>query len=127
MIEDWIKVRHLLIPAIELMGGTHTEDDIVTGLMIGISNVNAPNALKLWLARSEKAAIVTGFLNYPRLKFLHWWLAGGEMSEILAMERPITEWARSQGCRKASIDGRKGWERVLTEYQPKFSVLHRDL
>lgn len=125
MIEEWVRVRQFLLPALELTGGTHTEDDIVTGLLVGQVDVNAPRAMKLWTA--EKSAIVTEFLHYPRLKFIHFFLVGGDMAEVLAMETPILEWAKAHGCHKKSCAGRKGWERVLKGYDKSFLVMHGNI
>jgi hypothetical protein len=43
----------------------------------------------------------------------HIWLAGGSLPELLEMERGGEHWARAHGCRRMTVDGRKGWERVL--------------
>jgi hypothetical protein len=43
----------------------------------------------------------------------HIWLFGGRLSEMWAMERACSDWARAQGCRRVTIKGRPGWSRVL--------------
>ena len=35
-----------------------------------------------------------------------------KIEELKEMEKPICEWAKSIGCKKSMIMGRKGWSRV---------------
>lgn len=58
----------------------------------------------------------------------HIWLFGGRLSEMWAMERAVSDWARAQGCSRITIKGRKGWERVMAPlgYRAK-TVLVKDL
>lgn len=55
----------------------------------------------------------------------HLWLAGGELRELLEMERTAAEWARSQGFDQMTIRGRAGWGRVLAGYSPKTYLVKR--
>lgn len=42
------------------------------------------------------------------------WLAGGDLSELLAMTPAIERWARDEmGCELALVTGRRGWLRPL--------------
>lgn len=43
----------------------------------------------------------------------HIWLFGGELTEMWAMERAVSDWSRANGLSRVTIKGRKGWERVL--------------
>lgn len=58
----------------------------------------------------------------------HIWLFGGELSEMYAMERAVSDWARANGCGRVTIAGRKGWERVMAPlgYRTK-TLLVKDL
>jgi hypothetical protein len=58
----------------------------------------------------------------------HIWLFGGSLKEMPAMEAACAEWARANGCRRMTIAGRKGWERVMAPlgYRAK-TVLVKDL
>lgn len=47
---------------------------------------------------------------------IHVWLGGGDLTELLEM-RPLVERAGIEwGCKRATIDGRLGWVRVLKPY-----------
>jgi hypothetical protein len=60
--------------------------------------------------------IVTEVVEHPLTKWLHFWIAAGEREELRRMQPIILEWGRDQGCTKASMTGRAGWERLLTPY-----------
>lgn len=65
----------------------------------------------------ERSAIVSEFHIYPRQTRLHFWLAGGDMDELLTVLRPKAEaWAISKGITKFSVAGRKGWVRAMEKY-----------
>lgn len=67
---------------------------------------------QLWIG--ERCAMVTEVTQVegePRK--IHCWLAGGDMADILAITPGVEAWARMMGCKEATIEGRKGWSRVL--------------
>jgi hypothetical protein len=84
-------------------GNTHTVGDVVNALLDG--------AAQLWV--DEGALLVTEVETYPRLMALHFWLAAGELSAVIALSQRAMEWGRSIGCTRASLSGRRGWERAL--------------
>lgn len=119
IFETWIRCRAWLLPAIELTNGTHNEDDVLRELMSG----------KLLLWSGQKSAIVTEFVEYDtkKMKSLNWFLVGGDMDELLTMKPKIEEWAKAQGCKRVTCAGRKGWERVLSDYRFGCVYLYKDL
>lgn len=66
---------------------------------------------QLW--PGETAAVVTQCLIDDTGRGLHVWLAGGDLGGVLALRPGIEAWGRAQGCRCITINGRKGWNRVL--------------
>jgi hypothetical protein len=64
---------------------------------------------QLWPA--EDGAIVTQL--HAETRCVHVWLGGGKLSALLDMRAGIEAWARAQGCALASIDGRRGWDRLF--------------
>lgn len=120
IFEAWSKCREYLLPAIERTNGTHDEDDILRGLILG--------RYKLWPGKNS--AIVTEFIEYDsgKMKSLNWFLVGGDMDELVNSMKPaIEQWAKSQGCKRVSCAGRKGWEKVLTDYEFGALYLYKDL
>lgn len=86
---------------------------------IAIDRETTPEALlaellsgraQLW--PGEAACVVTQCLIGPDGGTIHAWLGGGMLSEMLALRPGIEAWGRSMGCTAATIEGRKGWERL---------------
>ena len=89
--------------ALELSGGEYSVGDVVQEVLRGDA--------QSWA--TEHAWIITRVIDAPRLKTLHFWLASGEMDEVLELSERVMDWARSIGCAKATMHGRLGWVRVL--------------
>lgn len=60
-----------------------------------------------------QSAVVTEIIEYPQFRTLHFFLAGGNRAELEAMYPHIEAWGRSKGCSRATMLGRKGWERTF--------------
>lgn len=119
IFEAWVHCREFLLPAIVRTQGTHDEDDILRGLILG----------KYTLWPGKKSAIVTEFVEYDsgKMKSLHWFLVGGDMDELMTMKPHIEAWGKSKGCKRVSCAGRKGWEKVLTDYSFGAVYLYKDI
>lgn len=65
---------------------------------------------QLW--PSEHACVVTQCILSPEGGSIHAWLGGGILSEMLALRPGIEAWGRVMGATWATIEGRKGWERL---------------
>jgi len=103
--------------AIEMMHGLHDGRTVLDSILDGKAD--------LW--PGEKSAIVTEIITYPLGKCLHFWLAGGDLDELMKMEPGIAEWGKRQGCVASSISGRRGWVRKLDGYREAASVMYRRL
>jgi len=106
--------------ALEYSGGTHGIEDIAEGLKSG--------RFQLWPA--DNSVIVTEIIVYPRLKNLHFFLAGGDLDELRLMQPLVESWGKDMGCTRVSLAGRKGWEKTFLKdrgYTPKWFVLGKDL
>jgi hypothetical protein len=114
------RLRHHVEAALEYSGGTHGIEDIAEGIKTG--------RFQLWPA--DNSVIVTEIIVYPRLKNLHFFLAGGDLDEIQLMQPLVESWGKSMGCTRVSLAGRKGWEKTFLKdrgYKPKWFVLSKDL
>lgn len=64
----------------------------------------------------DRAAILTECVIRPEGRFLHCWLAGGDLHELMALRPGIEAWGRAMGCEIASIEGRRGWDRIFRPF-----------
>lgn len=114
------KCRKYIEDALEYSGGTHTFDDVAAGVLSG--------DFQLW--HKDNSAIVTEIVVYPRLKDLHFFLAGGNLDELQQMTPIIEDWGKSVGCTRVSLAGRKGWQRTFLKdrgYEPQWQILSKEL
>lgn len=92
-----------LAAALERAGNTHGKEDLYQEIERG----NAQ------LFPLPHGAFVTEQRTFPRLRECHFWLAGGDLQELRKVEPLTLQWARSLGCQRARMHGRKGWVRAL--------------
>lgn len=101
---DFERVAPYLQEALGYTGNTHTLDDVRRGIADGL--------LQLWPAPTS--AIVTELITYPTgVKVVNFFLAGGNMAEVKSLYHIVLQWARAEGCTRASFTGRRGWERTF--------------
>lgn len=106
--------------ALEKGDGTHTMGDVVAGIIEG--------DYQLWA--SDRSACVTEIIDYPRRKALCFWLAGGDLDDLMRnIEPDARAWGERQGCDLFlgyAID-RPGWSRALQRYgyAPGWRVFRR--
>ena len=92
----WTRCRSWLAPAIE----DATEGEVLAELDAGRA--------QLWIG--ERAAMLTQLVSAEE-PYLHVWLGGGELEDLLGMAAGVEAWARAQGARAVRINGRRGWTR----------------
>ena len=95
--------RKYIEDALEYTKGTHTLDDIWNGVVRG--------DFQFW--PGDKSAIITEIQIYPQTKVMHIFLAGGDLEELLEMEKSVRAYAQTIGCNSMSISGRRGWLRIF--------------
>lgn len=119
-LEHLVRLRQHVEAALEYSGGTHNFDDIVEMVQ--------ENKLQVWPA--SESIVLTEIIIYPRLKNLHYFLAGGDLIELSRMRPMIESWGKSLGCTRVTLAGRKGWARTFLQdegYRPQWSVMAKDL
>lgn len=100
----WADLRPLAVEALA-RDGDHTIATLEQAVREGRAH--------LWLG--DGAAMVTEFEHYPLTKVIRVWLGVGDMAALLDMQAQVEAWAKTQGCAKAVIFTRPGWERVLRQ------------
>ena len=118
-LEDWTRCAPWIEAALRYSHGTH-------GLMDVLADIEA-NRATLW--PFERSCVVTQIAEYPRLKVLIFWLAGGNMIDLLGHEPGIAAWAALQGCSRIGVEGRKGWQREMMKlgYKPAFHSTYKEI
>jgi hypothetical protein len=119
-LEHLERLRHHVEAALEYSGGTHHFDDVVEMVI--------QNKLQVWPA--TQSVVLTEIIVYPRLKNLHYFLAGGDLDELSRMRPIIESWGKSIGCTRVSLAGRRGWAKTFLKdegYSPQWTVLAKEL
>jgi hypothetical protein len=116
---DWERCRPWIEAALPYAGATHTIEDIEAEIRHG----------RLALLAGERSAMLCEVTNYPRLRALHIFLAGGDLMELKRFNTTMDNAARGLGCSRISIAGRHGWERTLGDlgYRKRWTVLSKEI
>lgn len=119
-MEDFWRLAQHIEAALEYSAGTHTLQDVAQGV--------EENRFQLW--PGVNSAVITEIIVYPRLKNLHFFLAGGDLDELKRMRPHIEAWGKQIGCTRVTLAGRKGWARTFLAdegYAPKWHILSKEL
>lgn len=96
------KVEQILEPALEYDNTYNIED---------VADCISNGTMQLW--PTSNSAVVTQVQNFPRMKVLHIFLAGGNLEELETLTPHIQKFAEDMGCRKITLTGRRGWSRTF--------------
>lgn len=117
---EWDRCKKWIEDALVYAHGTHTIEDVESGIALGI--------FQFWSGKDS--ALVTEIITYPRMRVLNCWLMGGSLENLLSeIEPKIVEWAKHIGCTRIVGTGRKGFERALKShgYEPVWFCLAKEL
>lgn len=116
---EWERCKPWIEAALPYTGGTHAIADIEAEMRRG----------HLALLAGQNSAMLCEVRNYPRMRALHIFLAGGDLMELKSFDPMIDSAARSLGCSRISIAGRHGWERALSDlgYRKRWTVLSKEM
>ena len=119
-MEDFWRLAQYVKAALEYSAGTHTIEDVAQGVEGG--------RFQFW--PGINSAVITEIIVYPRLKNLHYFLAGGDLDELKIMRPYIESWGKQNGCTRVTLAGRKGWARTFLAdegYSQKWHILSKEL
>lgn len=116
VIAKWEPLREQLLEAIECTHGTHTEDDVLAMILAG----------KLTLWSNGNAIMVTEFSDYPRMRVVNVFICAGDYDKMWEVEKMVIDDAKTNGCKRITGAGRKGWTKVLPGYEPGGYFMHKD-
>lgn len=107
---DISQFRGYIESALEYADGSHSFENI--------RDLVAEGRLQLWTG--PNSVVVTEIVEYPNYRVLVFFLAGGgpnSLPELETMYPAIEAWGRAQGCDRAVLTGRRGWERTFIARQ----------
>ena len=110
------RCRKWIVDALRYAHNSHTYEQVIDIVKRGDA--------QLWALKDS--AIVTEIIDYPQRRTLRFWLAGGNLKTLLEVEPKIRKWSILYRCRAVEIIGRKGWEKVLKDYEPTAIVLVKE-
>lgn len=114
---DWNKAKGYLSDALEYGDGLSDINDV--------RDLLAKQKADLWVG--EKSAIVTQVVETHKAKVLFYYLAGGNLEEIIGMTEHIENLAKDMGCSKVLINGRAGWGKALSGYKERTRIFEKEL
>ena len=101
----WHRLKHYIEDALASGDWVMDIDDVLADI--------AKGQMQWW--PGEDCAAVTQIVNYPKSKALRLVLGGGNLEQLLEIEKTLVIWAISKGCDRAEIAGRIGWGRVFRD------------
>jgi len=118
-MDQWDFARPYLESALEYNPGTHTIEDVRDAIL----------RQQMLLICGKKCAMVYEVIAYPRLKILHGFLCGGDLTELKSFDPYLVELAKALGCERISIAGRQGWVRALKDlnYKTAYTVVGKEV
>jgi hypothetical protein len=123
-IEDLEFIWSQVKPQIEkALDGSYSSYDILEYIK--------QNRMQLWISWNDgiEASFVTEVCDYPQLRVMRWVLAGGSNMEswLDLVTSKVEDWARRNNCQRLEIVGRKGWTKVLRDYEPQAVYFVKEL
>ena len=110
----WDELKHTLEPALD---GSYTLEDVWHEIKAGRA--------AFW--PFPNSAVVTQVCEFPQRRVLRIWLAGGRLDELERAFGFMDELADELGCQAIEIDGRKGWGKVLKDFEAKRVVYTKEV
>jgi hypothetical protein len=121
MREEFERFEERIAETLEYAGNTHTTEDIWREIEAG--------DVQMW--PGSTSIILTHIIQSPQRRDLHFFVAAGEMEELMRTYPIVLAWGKEMGCSRATFTGRKGWERsplVRTDgWKPTLVHFEREL
>ncbi len=119
----WETIEEYIQGAIDHSQGEATLADYYEHLSTG--------DMQLWLAVDKSnilACMVTQIAPYPSKRVLRIIAIGGvEMERWIQFLPDVEHWALNMGCTSLEVWGRKGWLKILRDWECSYHILTKDL
>ncbi|MDC6464982.1 hypothetical protein PQZ39_00970 [bacterium] len=117
VVEHWRTIESAIASALKSSVGESTTYDYLTWLQ-------DPEHYQCWAVQDEEKIVnisITKINTYATHKSLHLitttGINGGRWDTYKEAHHTIEDYARSRGCRRIEMYGRKGWSRVLNKLE----------
>ena len=117
VVEHWRTIESAIASALKSSVGESTTYDYLTWLQ-------DPEHYQCWAVQDEEKIVnisITKINTYATHKSLHLitttGINGGRWDTYKEAHHTIEDYARSKGCRRIEMYGRKGWSRVLNKLE----------
>ena len=119
----WDQVAPLLEKVKEHSEGEAEPDDFLEALTHG--------DMQLWIATEDQkmhSAMVTQVVVYPQKKVLRVIsIAGSDFKRLYVFNDMVESFAIKTGCSGMELWGRKGWKKLLPDWESNYIVYSKDL
>ena len=106
----------------------HSEGELETG---DILDLVTEGSMQLWIVAENKeiiAALVTQIITYPQKRILRLVsLAGEDFNKFKHFLDIVESFAIQKGCTALELWGRKGWKKLLPEWNSEYIVYTKDI
>ena len=122
--EIWPQVEKHLDRIAPHSEGELTTEDFHTALL--------SKDMQLWVAVDDElqvlASMVSQIISYPRKRVLRILAIGGvDMERWMGHLPAVEDWAMEVGCSSLELWGRKGWQKMLKDWNDSYVVMTKDL
>ena len=119
----WEEVAPLLERVKEHSEGEHEPDDLLEPLTHA--------DMQLWIATEDQkmhSAMVTQIVPYPQKQVLRVIsIAGSDFKKLYEFNDMVESFAIRAGCSGMELWGRKGWKKLLPDWESNYIVYSKDL
>ena len=119
----WDQVEPILARAVSRSEGELKTNDILNFVIEG--------DMQLWIVAENKeiiAALVTQIITYPQKRILRLVsLAGEDFNKFKHFLDMVQSFAIQKGCTALELWGRKGWKKLLPEWNSEYIVYTKDI
>ena len=119
----WERVAPLLDEVQEHTEGEVESDDFLESLTHG--------DMQLWIATEENelhSIMITQIITYPQKRVLRIIsIAGSDFKRLYQFNEMVESFAIKTGCTSLELWGRKGWKKLLPDWESNYIVYTKDL
>lgn len=119
--ENWHKIEPFIKRVLKKIDLYYTAKDIKNALIKA--------RMQLWTSYTGTqltSVCITQIVIHPKHKYLEIIAMAGSKDSFKELSQ-IEHWAKSMGCKKIQLEGRKGWKVVLKGYKEKSIQLEKEL